>query len=414
MEAEIRNNLGNPVQLEHLYRNNSAVFKSAFNRMYTDIRENRTAQIWHERLNYEKDAIAWGSGRELMVVLVASLLAGLLAQFPDFFALRPDYFYSRNIAFIVFPVLAAYFAWKQRLSLPNRLIGASVILASALYMNVLPADDTSDTLLLACIHLPLVLWTLLGFAYTGGQLKNDQGRLHFLRYNGDLVVMTTLILIAGGGLTAITLGLFNLIDLKIETFYFQHIALWGLAAAPMVGTYLVQSNPQLVNMVSPVIAKVFTPLVFVTLVIYLIAVVFTGKDPYNNRDFLLLFNGLLVGVMALILFSVAGTAATSSSRLTILLLCGLAIVTILLNGIALSAILFRISAWGLTPNKLAILGGNLLILTNLVLITYRLIKTVNDRTQLERVEQRIVSFLPIYGLWAAVVTFLFPLLFHFR
>lgn len=414
MQAEIRNNLSNPVQLEQLYRKNRIAFKKAFNSIYADIQENTSAQIWHERLNFEKDSISWGSGRELMIVVAISFLAGLLAKFPDFFDLKPEHFYSRNIAFIVFPFLTAYFSWKQKLPLKTMVISSFVMVASALYMNVLPDNDKSDTLVLACIHLPLFLWTLLGFAYAGGTLKNDQGRLNFLRYNGDLVVMTTIILIAGGGLTGITLGLFNLIDLKIEQFYFQHIAIWGLAAAPIIGTYLVQSNPQLVNMVSPIIAKVFTPLVFITLVIYLIAVIYTGKDPYNNREFLLIFNLLLIGVMAIILFSVAGTAQSSVSRINTLMLCGLSIVTILLNGIALSAILFRISEWGITPNKLAILGGNLLILTHLLIITYRLIKTINDRDEMEQVERRLASFLPIYGLWASVVTFLFPILFAFK
>ncbi|GAB3786671.1 DUF4153 domain-containing protein [Spirosoma horti] len=349
-----------------------------------------------------------------MVVIALSFLAGLLAKFPNFFGINPEYFYSRTIAFIVFPFLTAYFSWKQKLPLKTVAISSFVMVASALYMNILPDNDKSDTLKLACLHLPLFLWTMLGFTYAGGNLQNDQGRLDFLRYNGDLVVMTTLILIAGGGLTGITLGLFGLIDLKIEKFYFQHIAIWGLAAAPIVGTYLVQSNPQLVNRVSPVIANVFTPLVFVTLVIYLVAVIYTGKDPYSNREFLLLFNLLLIGVMAIILFSIAGTAQNTGSRLNTLMLCGLSIVTILLNGIALSAILFRISEWGLTPNKLAILGGNLLILTHLLLITYRLIRTVNDRHELERVERSLPAFLPIYGLWASVVTFLFPVLFGFK
>ncbi|AKD55581.1 hypothetical protein [Spirosoma radiotolerans] len=414
MQAEIRKNLGNPVQLEQLYRNNKMAFRRAFTGMYPDIQENMSAQIWHERLNFEKEEISWGSVNELIVVMGASFIAGLLAKLPDFTGIKPEYFYPRNSAFIVFPVLTAYFSWRQKLPLKTVIMSSFVIAASALYINFLPANHKSDTLLLACIHLPFFLWTLLGFTYAGGHLRNDQGRLNFLRYNGDLVVMTTLILIAGGGLTGITLGLFNLIDLKIEKFYFQHIAIWGLAAAPVVGTYLVQSNPQLVNLVSPVIAKVFTPLVFVTLIIYLIAVIYTGKDPYNNREFLLIFNLLLIGVMAIILFSIAGTAKSAGSRLNTLMLCGLSIVTIILNGIALSAILFRISEWGITPNKLAVLGSNLLILTNLLMITYRLIRTVRNRYEIEQVERSLASFLPLYGLWALVVTFFFPILFAFK
>ncbi|MEX2568811.1 MAG: hypothetical protein WD431_22910, partial [Cyclobacteriaceae bacterium] len=35
----------------------------------------------------------------------------------------------------------------------------------------------------------------------------------------------------------------------------------------------------------------------------------------------------------------------------------LSAVTIIVNGITLSAILFRISEWGITPNRAAVLGG---------------------------------------------------------
>ena len=142
----------------------------------------------------------------------------------------------------------------------------------------------------------------MGFTFVGDKINNYQRRLDFLRYNGDLVVMTTIILIAGGLLTGLTFGLFELIDVKIEEFYFHFVGIWGLAAAPIVGTYLVQTNPRLVNKVSPVLAKVFTPLIIVTLIIYLLAVIATGKDPYYDREFHLIFNLLLIGVMAIILF----------------------------------------------------------------------------------------------------------------
>jgi hypothetical protein len=163
---------------------------------------------------------------------------------------------------------------------------------SAIYINLLPGDDSNDTFILACIHLPLLLWAGLGYMFLGGQVKDFQRRLNFLRFNGDLVVMTTIILIAGGLFTGVTLGLFELIGLKIEDFYFNYIAIWGAAAAPIVGAYLVQTNPHLVNKVSPVIAKVFTPLILIMLLTYLGAVIYTGKDPYNDREFLLIFNVL--------------------------------------------------------------------------------------------------------------------------
>ncbi|TGD83250.1 DUF4153 domain-containing protein [Hymenobacter wooponensis] len=414
MKAEVLQNLDNPRQLEKLYRNNSTAFKKEFNAIYPSVKENTVAQIWYERLNFEHEGIYWGTEKEIAFVLLAATAAGLIAKIPSVFLIDPEFFYPRNIAFIVFPLLTIYFLWKQKLPTKTIIIAAFITLASAVYINLLPRNDKSDTFILACIHLPLLLWAVLGFTYLGDTPSSTSKRLDFLRYNGDLVVMTTIILIAGGLMSAVTLGLFQLIGLHIETFYTEYIVVWGLAAAPIVCTYLIQTNPQLVNKVSPVIAKIFTPLVLIMLLVYLAAVLYTGKDPYNNREFLLIFNALLLGVMALIVFSVAEASKSSSNKWTNLLLLALSIVTILVNGIALSAILFRISEWGITPNRLAVLGGNVLILTNLLLVTYRLFKATNDSRETDKIEESVVSFLPIYGMWALVVTFVFPLAFHFH
>ena len=375
---------------------------------------NTTAQIWNERLNFESDEISWGTKNELVFVIIASFIAGFIAKLPQFFGFTEEFFYQRNFAFIVFPLLAAYFAWKQNVSTKKITVASIAILVSVLYINFLPNNNQSDTLILACLHLPLFLWAVLGFTYLGKDIKNNQQRLDFLRYNGDLVVMTAIILLAGGLFTILTINLFSLIDIHIEEFYFKNIGILGLAAAPIVGTFLVQTNPQLVNKVSPVIAKIFTPLVLVTLVVYLIAVIYTGKDPYNDREFLLIFNMLLIGVMAIIFFSIAENSKTSGSKIITVMLFALSIVTITVNGIALSAIIFRISEWGITPNRLAVLGSNILILLNLFLMSYRLFKTVKDVNEIEQVGNSIAFFLPVYSLWTMIVTFVLPLLFNFK
>lgn len=414
MKQEILKNLDNPRQLEKLYRENGSTFRREFNLLYPEIKKNPAAQIWHERLNFENDEISWGTRSELIFVIVASFIAGLIAKIPMFRDISEEYFYPRNLAFVVFPFLIAYFLWRQKNWTKKLITVSCALLIAALYINLLPDDPRSDTLILACIHLPLFLWAVLGYTFVGDKLKNYQRRLDFLRYNGELVVMTTIILISGGIMTAITLGLFELIDLNIEEFYFQNIVVFGLAAAPLVGTYLVQNNPQLVGKVSPVIAKVFTPLVLVTLVTYLCAVIWTGKDPYNDREFLLIFNILLVAVMAIIFFSIAETAKNPKNKIgTVLLFC-LSLVTVIVNGIALSAIVFRISEWGITPNRLAVLGSNILILINLLMVLYRLFRTVFNKAPIENVEKSIATFLPVYSIWTIIVTFLFPVLFGFK
>jgi len=414
MKEEIINNLDNPRQLEKLYRDNKTTFKREFNLIYPDIQEKTTAQIWNERLSFEQEDISWGTRKDWTFIIIASFISGLIAKIAQFASIDPEYYYSRNLAFVVFPMLTLYFAWKQQLP-PKRLIPVLIVMVvSALYINLLPKDMESDTLILACIHLPLFMWAVLGFTYVGGTLKNYSKRLDFLSFNGDLVVMGTIIAIAGMGLSVVTIGLFELIDLKIGEFYFLNIAIWGAAALPLIATYLVLTNPQLVNKVSPIIARVFTPLVLLMLVIYLIAVIYTGKDPYNDREFLLIFNLLLIGVMAIIFFSIAELAKNADNKTGIRLLFGLSIITILVNGYALSAIVFRISTMGVTPNRLAVLGGNILMLINLFLMSFNLFKASKNSNEIGRVEQSIATYLPVYVLWSMIVTFLFPIIFGFK
>jgi hypothetical protein len=413
MKDEIINSLNNPKNLEKLYRENKAMFKKSFDMIFPDIQDNTTAKIWNERLNFESKEISWGTKNELLFVVAIALVAGLIAKIPDFTGIDGEFYYPRNLSMIVLPILATYFAWKQSLRSKKLLVITGVFLFSAIYINLLPDNKESDTLILACIHLPLFLWSILGFTFTGNQFKILKRRIDFLRYNGDLVVITAVILIAGGILSAVTIGLFELINIKIEEFYFKNVVIWGLAAAPVMGTYLVQTNPQLVKNVSPIIAKVFTPLVLIMLVTYLSAIIYTGKDPYNDREFLMIFNILLIGVMAIILFSVAETSNNSGNKISNLMLFLLSIVTVIINGIALSAIIFRISELGITPNRLTVLGGNILILINLLMVSYKLFKAQRYPDELMKVENSIATFLPFYSVWTIVVTFIFPLLFNF-
>ena len=410
MKNQIESYINDPVQLEKLYRYNKVQFKQSFATLYPELKGSTSAEFWNERLKSKSDELYWGSYKDLLFVIIASLMAGLIAKLPAILSISEEYFYPRNIGFIIFPALSAFFIWKNKLSKGQTYFIASIFLLSIIFINYLPEGDT---LILSCIHLILFLWAILGYAFVGKKRFEVEARLSYLRYNGELVVMTTLILLAGAIMTAATFGLFSLIELNIEEFFEKYIIIFGLPAAPILGTYLINTNPQLVGKVSPVIAKIFSPLVLVMLVIYLVAILYSGKDPYNDREFLLIFNGLLIGVIAIIFFSIAEKTNTKKHHLEIWILFLLSITTILVNGIALSAIMFRISEWGITPNRAAVLGSNVLILINLVLVTLQLNRVLFKKTDINVVGNSIANYLPIYCIWAIIVAFLFPFLFGF-
>jgi hypothetical protein len=413
MENEIKININNPKQLEKLYRDHKGAFTIAFNNIYQELTNEPAAQAWNERLNYKDEQITWGSKNEIIFIVVAAFVGGLIAKMPSFLGIEYDVYMSKNIGFVVFPILTVYFIWKQQLSMNKLILPLILFIASAIFMNSLPYNEKSATFILSTIHLPIFLWAILGYAFIGGDLNNNQKKIAFLKFNGNFIVMTGLIFISGMFFTGITLALFELLKMDIQTFYFEQIAVWALAAMPMLSTFLIQNNPDLVNKISPTIAKIFTPIVFVTLLVFLIALFYNGKNIYNDRNFLLVFNAVLIGVMAIILFSLTEATNNTRSKFNLIILFGLALLTIIANAIALSAISFRLSEFGISPNRLAVLGTNLLIFIHLLFVSYGLFKNLKGKASIQDVEGNIALFIPVYAVWAAFITFAIPFIFKF-
>ena len=406
MEDQIITNISNPSALESLYRSNPATFTRAFQSVYPQISSEVSAQIWQQRLAVS--TTSWGSKGDWTLLAIIAAFVAFLMQLPDLFSISHDLYFPRNMSFIVMPGIGAYFAYKQGLRIRDLAWPLFILVASIVYINLLPEGST--TLLLTCLHIPILLWLAVGYIFAG----NDSAkRMEFLRYHGDLILMTEVIGLAGGLFTGLTLNLFKLIELDIEDYYFRYLVLSILPSVPLLATFLVRQNASLVSKISPVIARIFTPIVTITLVLFLGAVIFTGKDPYNDREFLLVFNGILLGVMALILFSLGEATKVHASRVHQYFLFALALVAIIDNGIALSAIGYRLVEFGISPNRLVVLGSNALIMVHLMLVTKNLWGFLKGQTSIEEVEEGITSYLPIYAIWAAIVSFLFPLLFQF-
>ncbi|CAN5567070.1 DUF4153 domain-containing protein [soil metagenome] len=415
-KEDILSGINDPEYLEKLFREDEVEFKNEFNLTYPAISGSPLAGFWNARLNYENSETTTKfdkSSSELLFIIVASLLAGFIAKVPDIFPINEDFYYPRNLGFVFLPLLIGYFAWKNKFDRTKILLLGVVILVLIIFMNLLPGDNNSHTLILSAVHLPLFLFSVLGYAFTGGDYKSFTKRLEFLRFNGDLLIVIAPILISGSILTGLSTLLFSLINVDVHEIYFRYVGVMGLSAAPIVAAYIVKSNPKLVSRVSPIIAKIFSPLVLITLVVYLIAMLFSGKNIYSDREFLLAFNFLLIGVMAIILFSVAGSFKKSEYKAGSIILLALSVLTIVVNCIALSAIIFRITELGLSPNRLAVLGSNVLIFANLLVVAFRLYRNVFKNSDIREVEDSITLFLPVYSVWAIIVVIIFPFIFRF-
>lgn len=416
MENSIKENLENPDQLEKLYQADKTDFGRAFLKIYPEISYTSMAGFWKARLEFDhtlEDKLKI-SPKDLLFLIVACVVTAFLIKIPQIFGINvKEYlFYEKNASLIVFMGLSFYaFLTKGFFRKKDLVISLLAFFITAVYINLLPSNRESHSINLAYIHLPLLLWCVYGLIYIDFDTSDKTKRIDFIKHNGDLVVLGSIILIAGGILTGTTLGLFSAIGIKIEHFYFDYVVICGLVSAPIVTTYIIRNFPFITNKIAPVIASIFSPIVLLTLVVYLLSIPFANKDPYNDRNFLLIFNAMLLGVMGIIVFSVSEASINKKHKFNEIILFMLAIVTLIIDLVALSAILYRLGEFGFTPNRTAVLGSNLLIFVNLILITVDLYQVNFRNENIERVELTISSFLPIYAIWTILVVFGFPLLF---
>ena len=419
MIEKIKENISNPEELEKLYRNDRKSFESGFEKVYPEIENSDLAKFWKIRLNSDKtpDKVMRRSPSDIIIMIAACLLTGFLIKIPGILNIElTDFlFYARNAGIIVFFGLTIYVVLFNKIFNKKRLIVTLLVfLISVIYINLLPSDIDSHSINLAYIHLPLFMWFVYGLVYTDFGYMDKTSRIEYIRHNGDLAIMLALILIAGGILTVITIGLFSAININIELFYRDNIAIVGLVSAPIVATYILKNHTKITNKIAPVIANIFSPLVLVTLIIYMSAIAITGKDPYNDRNFLLIFNIMLLGVMGIIVFSVSETSIKSKQKFNEIILFILSIVALIIDLIALSAIFYRLGEYGISPNRLAVLGSNILIFGNLVLIMIDLYKISFRKSEIGKVGMTISNYLPVYLIWIFIVVFGFPLLFGMR
>ena len=362
----------------------------------------------------EQEGINWGKKYEILWIGIAVLIAGFIAKIPQFQGVREDLFFERNVSFVFLPLLIVYFIWKKEQNWKNLIIPTLLIIVAAVYINFLPVDPVSQTNQLAFFHLPIMIWIVLGFIFLGSKFNGFNQGVRYIRFTGDLMVMSLVILLSGFLFMAMTMGLFKLIGIDTVFIVQNYILIWGLPAIPIIATYIVQNNPQVVNKISPLIAKIFTPMVTMMLFLFLFGILVTGKNPSKDREFLLIFNGLLIGVMALIIFSLSEMTKKGKQIFQLYTLLALSFITILLNCIALYAIVFRLVEFGFSANRIAVVGADLLIFTHLLLVTRKLYALFKTNATVIEVEETAGKFMLVYFIWTAFITFILPMIFGFK
>jgi hypothetical protein len=405
-------NMADPHELERMFRKDSEAFKRDFEEAWEQNPNSQILSIWYERLYYSETENLEKTSRlkrDFLVMGVLAIMAGtstrILFHFIEQNTIAPI-----NLIFGIIPFITAFFVYKSG---PRKNVIFTIVflfLISAVYLNMLPLEE-KDSIILAYLHFPVFLWVVAGIAFAGDEYSVRGKRLAYLKFNGEFCILYASMAISGMLLSMITMQLFIIIGMDIEDFYFKNIVLFGAAALAVVASYLVSRDLKLAKNIAPYLAKIFSPLVLITLLAYLVTVIWAVKNPFLDRDFLLVFNGILLLVLVVTIFSITESGAKEKRNISDYVNLALILLALIIDGVALSAIVFRLSSYGISPNRLAVLGVNLLIFANLIWIMGSYASFLRNKTGTEAIQDSITKYLPIYGLWAAFVTFVFPLIF---
>ncbi|WP_139006454.1 permease prefix domain 1-containing protein [Arthrobacter crystallopoietes] len=371
-------------------------------------------RLWKQLVLVPEDSDGAGTPpwRELAVVLALAVGVGLAVKIGTIW-LDDEAVLARNLGLLVFPFLGAYFAWKRRLTASVAAMLLIPFAALAVVLNVYPFVTGGSTEVLAILHAPVVLWLLAGVAYVGGRWRSDNRRMDFVRFTGELAIYFTLLALGGAVLVGLTFGALSVVGIDLEPVMEDWIMPFAVPGALVVAAWLVEAKQNVVENIAPVLTRVFTPLTIVMLLTLLAVFTAAGGLVDVDRELLILMDAILVLVLCLLLYAISARDSLAQPGLFDALQLILVIAALAVDAVMLTAMLTRIAEFGFSPNKIAALGLNLLLLVHLLRAAWLTIGFLRGRRPFGALERWQTRYLPIYGAWAAVVILVFPPLFGF-
>jgi len=355
---------------------------------------------------------------EMLVVLGLAVAAALAIKVPALFGLQIDGgdqpFYFRNAGLFVLPLLTVYFIWKRGSGAASLLWLALPFAAAAVFANIFPFSKNSDTERLTALHLPITLWLVVGFAYVRNRWFAGGGRMDFVRFSGELAIYYVLIALGGFVLIGFTVMMFASIEMKADWLIGGWLVPCGAAGAVIIGSWLVEAKQSVIENMAPVLTRLFTPLFTVLLLAFLGTMAWTGSPINVERQVLIGFDLLLALVVGLVLYAASARDPQARPDFFDGLQLLLVVSALVVDSVALAAIAARISEFGFTPNRVAALGENLILLVNLAWTAWLYARFVRHRGSFATLERWQIAYLPVYALWAALVVVMFPPVFGYR
>lgn len=429
----------NPQGVETLYQEarrsgQAASFAQAVQQLHDEAPDQLLWQAWFYRLTASPAESAPKSGPNWIVAIGLSLLSGILFWFLS----GPGFTIGNQgmplLLFVAAPLCALLImaflnvtqqlptgGQRYRLLLLGALLAGGVIYVTTVGPRIGAMSNQESYLLLAIPHLALLAWVGVGaWLLWGKQAVGDH--FAFLIKSFEVIVVGGLFVLAGGLFTGISFGLLETLGITSEEWLVRLFVAGGGGLIPVLAVALIydpKRTPQEQNFeegLSRLIAtlmRLMLPLVLLFLIVYVALIPMNFWQPFQQREVLIVYNLLLFAVLGLLVSAtpVAGHQLQPNQerwlRRGLLTLAGLAV---LISLYALTAIGYRTWNDGFTPNRVTIIGWNVL---NIALLTLLLVRQFRSRAErwLQAMYETFALGAKAYLAWAVIVLLGLPWLF---
>ncbi|MEZ4708294.1 MAG: hypothetical protein R3A44_13870 [Caldilineaceae bacterium] len=425
--------------LEVLYREArrqgaTTAFAEAMQNAFAQLPDNLLLAAWRYRLEEDRQDAATGGAQKWRTALWISLISGVL------FWTLSDFDHQQVLDHIPTLILAwapisAIFVMAFLALSTGRHFGRAGLLAGGAaaafgYVYFLAPQLANQTyrehyLDLAAGHLPLMAWAAVGSFLLWRATDVDssaRNRFAFLIKSLEIMITGGLFAMAGGVFTGITIGMFEALGIQLTETVIRILVGGGAGVIPVLAVVamydpdappVAQAFAHGLSGLISTLMRLLLPLTFVVGLIYVAFIPFNFMQPFLDRDVLAVYNAMLFAVMALLI----GVTPVHSSGLSPQLerwlrrtLLAVAVLALLVSLYATAAIIYRTLGGGFTPNRLTVLGWNLV---NMAILGYLLFKQrQTPAAQWVPAMHQVISWgANLYVAWGVVVIVVLPWLF---
>jgi len=431
----------NPEALERIYRQalqkgEEKLFREALESLFAQYPHNLLLAAWHYRLAEEGAAPRPTAGRLPRYwpwAVVFALLNGLAFWWLSNLS-EPAWLARQHIPFLLLywaPIAATCILLFLSLTgnqFPRRLsvlLGAlALISAYAYFADFLIQQEIfwKQYLVLGAIHLIPMAWASVALHVLKGQ-ADEKSRVAFLAKSLETVVLGGLSGAVLGVFTGVTLALFSTLNLHYTfTEQLLRVLMFGGAGCiPVLAVAAVYEPLRRLReqtfaalfRITTLLLRIFLLPSILILLTYVVLIPFHFTEPFYNRGALIAYNVMLFAVAALLLWTTPVEEGQLSPRMGRWLRRGrlvLAALAEIISLYALAAILFRTWWDGFTPNRITVIGWNLI---NIALLGVLLVREWRggDEGWVAAAQRTFAQAMPVYAAWSLLLLIALPLLF---